>query len=134
MKIEVGPGVAQAEVQLQIIGDLERAVGEQGDLAVVGLGVVDVVVAIGQQVHAPGGDHVLAPQILGQVPKLRVADLLGAALAVVGVEHARGPGQAGAGIIGLQADFLSEVLLGVGDHVRRRIGAEARQIQAVGVQ
>ncbi len=59
--VEVGPGVTDADVEFQLVEDRIGPVEEQGDLAVVAGGVVEVVVAIGQQVLAPGGEHILTP-------------------------------------------------------------------------
>ncbi len=128
----MGPGIADARGHLQLVGDLEGAVGEQGDLPVVALGVVDIVVAVGQQLLAPGVHHALAPQVLGQLRQLRVVDLLDAALGVVAQEHPGDPGQAGVRIGGLQPEFLGEVLLLVGHRAGGRIGAEAGQVEPGG--
>ena len=134
VEVEVGPGVAEADLELELFGDGKGPIGEEGDLAVVGAGVIDVIVAIGKQVLAPGGDHVLAPQQLGKRGQFRVVDLLGAALGAVGIEQAGHPLQTGGGVGGLEAELLGEVLLAVGDQVARQVAGQARQVEPGGGQ
>ena len=121
---------ARAGLNLQLVGDRVGGVGEARDLLLVAVGVVDVVVAIGQQILAPRCEHVVAPEILGERGQLRIVDLFDAQLALVRIEHADDPGEPRIRIGRLQAHFLREVALRVGDVVDRFVVAEARQIDA----
>ncbi len=130
--VEVGVGVANAALDLQLAGDRHGDVGEAGDLGGMRAVVVDVVVVavLRQQALPPVILGALAEQVLGDLLQLRVVDLFHAELAVALVEHADDVVDAAVRIAGLHPELLGEVALLVGDGVGRAVAAEAWQVEA----
>src|SRR6266404_1594133 len=141
-------GIARADGELQLIGHAVGNFAETGDLAIVGLIVVVIDVALGKSLRRAVGrvgrtreertiyvGRILAEEILIQIVDIRVGQLLDTELRGERPECTHGPSPPTVVIVRLQANFVRPDALAVRHPVGGHVACDAagRQMNALAV-